>query len=158
MSESVYCHDCRAAVDIDPAIVARAPACPRCAGAFLEILPHTTLPRPDAEPFRELARAIRALLDPSMRAGGVFLGDDIDFTQFDTRNFDAPAAEGTLEALPERACERDGGATCSVCLTDFARGETVKVLPCDHGFHAPCLGEWLKLVRRRRRRRRLLSL
>lgn len=149
MTEAVFCHDCRSVVDVDPGAFARAPAiapaCPRCAGVFLEVF--------DAgqdvgqEPWRALARTIHALLDPSMHAGQWLFGQDIDFTQLDTRNFDAPAAEGTLEALPECECARDGDATCSVCLTDFARGDKAKVLRCEHKFHAPCLGEWLKLVR-----------
>ncbi|KAM3292910.1 hypothetical protein ACQJBY_036505 [Aegilops geniculata] len=36
-------------------------------------------------------------------------------------------------------------ATCPVCLSDFADGETVRVLPaCMHYFHATCVGEWLR--------------
>ncbi|KAF7053451.1 hypothetical protein CFC21_061382 [Triticum aestivum] len=36
-------------------------------------------------------------------------------------------------------------ATCPVCLSDFADGETVRVLPaCMHYFHAACVGEWLR--------------
>ena len=35
--------------------------------------------------------------------------------------------------------------TCPVCLSDFAEGETVRVLPaCMHYFHAACVGEWLR--------------
>lgn len=36
-------------------------------------------------------------------------------------------------------------ATCPVCLSDFADGEAVSVLPaCMHYFHAACVGEWLR--------------
>ncbi|KAM0909721.1 hypothetical protein ACQ4PT_014658 [Festuca glaucescens] len=35
-------------------------------------------------------------------------------------------------------------STCPVCLSDFADGETIRVLPaCMHYFHAACVGEWL---------------
>jgi len=33
---------------------------------------------------------------------------------------------------------------CSICLTDFAGGEKVKILPvCGHTFHGDCLDLWL---------------
>ncbi|XBH55545.1 E3 ubiquitin-protein ligase ATL59-like [Aegilops tauschii subsp. strangulata] len=36
-------------------------------------------------------------------------------------------------------------AMCPVCLSDFADGEAVSVLPaCMHYFHAACVGEWLR--------------
>ena len=35
---------------------------------------------------------------------------------------------------------------CSICLTDFARGDSVKVVPqCGHTFHGKCLVRWLLL-------------
>jgi len=32
---------------------------------------------------------------------------------------------------------------CAICLSDFLPGETVKLLPCKHAFHASCIDEWL---------------
>ncbi|KAK3946167.1 hypothetical protein QBC46DRAFT_1483 [Diplogelasinospora grovesii] len=32
---------------------------------------------------------------------------------------------------------------CSICTEDFTVGEDVRVLPCDHKFHPPCIDPWL---------------
>ena len=33
--------------------------------------------------------------------------------------------------------------SCSICLTDFCKGEKVSVLPCAHVFHYQCIVPWL---------------
>lgn len=32
---------------------------------------------------------------------------------------------------------------CAICLEDFHDQETIKALPCDHGFHEACINPWL---------------
>jgi hypothetical protein len=32
---------------------------------------------------------------------------------------------------------------CSICTEDFTVGEDVRVLPCNHQFHPPCIDPWL---------------
>ncbi|KAL2753691.1 hypothetical protein ACRALDRAFT_2110461 [Sodiomyces alcalophilus JCM 7366] len=32
---------------------------------------------------------------------------------------------------------------CSICTDDFKLGEDVRVLPCNHKFHPPCIDPWL---------------
>jgi len=43
---------------------------------------------------------------------------------------------------------------CAICLSEFAKGDKVRVLPCHHIFHVEEVDEWLihrkKLVRKRK--------
>lgn len=37
------------------------------------------------------------------------------------------------------------GSDCTVCLSEFTDGETLRVLPkCRHAFHVPCIDTWLR--------------
>lgn len=155
--ESVWCHDCRARVDIDASAfddsssASSTPECPACSGVFLE---RADVPARDDDDGGQ--RAFPVLFGtafvPIIGGHGVFGEGDIDLTQFDTRNFDSPASASAVEALPERDAREAGatgaGATCSVCLSEYEEEERVKTIPkCGHTFHVNCLMEWLKTVR-----------
>lgn len=34
--------------------------------------------------------------------------------------------------------------SCAICLDDFTNVDRLKVLPCRHGFHTPCIDQWLE--------------
>lgn len=52
-------------------------------------------------------------------------------------------------AAQEQQAANPGGNTedetlgCSICTDDFTVGEDVRVLPCNHKFHPPCIDPWL---------------
>eukprot|EP00803_Ostreobium_quekettii_P007787 evm.model.scf_24.8 EVM.evm.TU.scf_24.8 scf_24:192052-209492(+) len=35
------------------------------------------------------------------------------------------------------------GATCTICITDFEKGDKLRKLPCGHLFHEVCITRWL---------------
>ncbi|KAL1546533.1 RING-type E3 ubiquitin transferase [Salvia divinorum] len=37
---------------------------------------------------------------------------------------------------------------CYICLADYEEGDKLRVLPCNHEFHTPCIDKWLKEVNR----------
>jgi len=60
---------------------------------------------------------------------------------------DAPASccgEGAADLEAQAGGASFEGQTCSVCLGEYARGETLTLLGCGHHFHADCLDEWLR--------------
>lgn len=32
---------------------------------------------------------------------------------------------------------------CVICLEEYVHGDKVRMLPCNHGFHVPCIDNWL---------------
>ncbi|CAA6673706.1 unnamed protein product [Spirodela intermedia] len=60
-----------------------------------------------------------------------------------------PAGEGRTREPPtvysQGATQMAGAAQeCAICLTEFAEGDDLRVLPaCRHGFHADCAEAWL---------------
>ncbi|EDQ90803.1 uncharacterized protein MONBRDRAFT_3794, partial [Monosiga brevicollis MX1] len=40
------------------------------------------------------------------------------------------------------------GEQCCICLSVFQDNDRILVLPCSHGFHHQCVGQWLRQQRR----------
>ncbi|OMP11996.1 Zinc finger, RING-type [Corchorus olitorius] len=52
-----------------------------------------------------------------------------------------------LKSLPKVAFSAESStkfSECAICLTEFAVGDEIRVLPqCGHGFHVACIDTWL---------------
>ncbi|KAJ9186304.1 hypothetical protein P3X46_001894 [Hevea brasiliensis] len=52
-----------------------------------------------------------------------------------------------LRSLPKQTFSADSATKftdCAICLTEFATGDEIRVLPqCGHGFHLNCIDMWL---------------
>ena len=46
-------------------------------------------------------------------------------------------------APPADASSADDHIGCSIYTEDFNMGEDVRLLPCGHQFHPPCIDPWL---------------
>lgn len=64
---------------------------------------------------------------------------------------------GTAAALDARGVGAAAAAAaaveeeqCAVCRMEFEGGEDVRVLPCAHVYHPPCIEQWLLLNKARR--------
>ncbi|WOH13407.1 hypothetical protein DCAR_0832917 [Daucus carota subsp. sativus] len=49
----------------------------------------------------------------------------------------------TRSRYEENGAEGSGDQECSICLSDFKRGDEIMQLSCQHFFHALCLDKWL---------------
>lgn len=50
---------------------------------------------------------------------------------------------GSIVFVPEPH-EHGDAPSCAVCLSEFARGNMLRALPCGHRFHQRCIDKWLR--------------
>jgi len=85
----------------------------------------------------------------NVRLGGEFPG--AGGVGADSGFVGVPASGDAMAALPETTVG-EGGAPGeeeerAVCLEGYAAGDTVRTMPCSHGFHGHCILRWLAASR-----------
>jgi len=57
------------------------------------------------------------------------------------------ASQAVIDLVPTFTYISGAGETCSVCLSDYERHDTLRRLPCSHCFHRSCIDTWLRMNR-----------
>ena len=122
----------------------------------------SALPRVEFNPGRAASEARAAAAEARARSGEAEPGPEAVGEGGDERvaNMARMAAVERLAAVPAKDPKSNGtgtaaavaprfagcpGEDCAVCLTDFIVGDMlIRLPPCGHLFHGPCLQPWLK--------------
>ncbi|XP_061780983.2 uncharacterized protein [Nerophis lumbriciformis] len=50
-----------------------------------------------------------------------------------------------IQRFPVKSFQSGGGNTqCQICFCDYDQGDKLRMLPCFHDYHVPCIDRWLK--------------
>lgn len=118
---------------------------------MLETIPIVKFGDPDVQPAKptddvELAAAsTEAIEEQTNREASPTPKDDAHaettHSEEEPRTAD-DSAVGSDAPRPDGSDEH-GTLGCSICTEDFAKGQEVRVLPCNHKFHPACVDPWL---------------
>ncbi|GFY75314.1 e3 ubiquitin-protein ligase RNF38 [Trichonephila inaurata madagascariensis] len=68
-----------------------------------------------------------------------------EINRLPTRKYTIPCGASTSSGaeVPHKRAELN--KECQVCLNDYVNGDVLRILPCFHEFHTPCIDPWLKI-------------
>ena len=67
-----------------------------------------------------------------------------DINRLPTRKYVHPNSSSACSSNSEVTHKRtELNKECQVCLTDYENGDVLRILPCFHEFHTPCIDPWL---------------
>ncbi|KAK4135578.1 hypothetical protein BT67DRAFT_254699 [Trichocladium antarcticum] len=97
--------------------------------------------RPSASPAEPQAAPTRRSETPPPMSGAVPQPPEGTPT---ADHADTPASISADRAVPDAdAGTAEEHLRCAICTEDFSVGEDVRVLPCTHKYHPPCIDPWL---------------
>eukprot|EP00658_Telonema_sp_P-2_P079049 TRINITY_DN755_c0_g1_i1.p1 TRINITY_DN755_c0_g1~~TRINITY_DN755_c0_g1_i1.p1 ORF type:complete len:407 (-),score=101.91 TRINITY_DN755_c0_g1_i1:487-1638(-) len=67
---------------------------------------------------------------------------------YNARQMTPPAPADFVVSLPQRTGEEGEDKDCVICLDEFAAGDSIRILPCNHEYHAACVDRWLETQQR----------
>lgn len=143
IQDHAYCFQCGVFFLVGSS---RVSACPNCGGGFIQYM------RSAADPnwiSAESARARDFAFDDQ-------LVDSITESLNETPAPKRPTQVNFLRSLPSQVLNKaevaeralldasDPRCNCAICRDTFMEGDDLKMLPCNHEFHADCILLWLK--------------
>uniref|UniRef100_A0A0X3P4M6 RING-type E3 ubiquitin transferase n=2 Tax=Schistocephalus solidus TaxID=70667 RepID=A0A0X3P4M6_SCHSO len=158
-----FCHICNER--INATFQESNPTCPRCHQGFVEELDSSDVSRETTglsplDLIPNLMEFIPAFMNAVIEDGSLANnresaipvdGPLLPFLMLLNRNLalnGPPPADATaLSRLPKRTLTSENivkSESCPICFDDYAAGEVVITLPCEHFFHENCITRWLK--------------
>ncbi|RLN29232.1 hypothetical protein C2845_PM05G05900 [Panicum miliaceum] len=58
-----------------------------------------------------------------------------------------PASGEAIASLPETTVTVVESDECAVCFESYEEGDSIRTMPCSHGFHEGCIVKWLGISR-----------
>jgi len=55
----------------------------------------------------------------------------------------SPLAPAFVVSFPQRHGRANEDKDCCICLDELGEGELIRMLPCGHEYHTPCIDRWL---------------
>jgi len=93
-----------------------------------------------AGPERDSQHALCVAIQAALHAIALYQDDNESVTGLSDSEIDALQSKVLKKQLPDQRC--------CICLSNFEKGETVRVLGCKHHFHKDCVDQWLKQNRK----------
>ncbi|KAI3518502.1 hypothetical protein L1887_07307 [Cichorium endivia] len=108
-------------------------------------------PNMDLDMRMQILEALEAFSDVDVPNDLLHTGRDFNENDYemllaldDNNHQHGGATHAQINNLPESTVQAENLKECAICLETPTIGETIRHLPCLHGFHKECIDEWLR--------------
>lgn len=108
-------------------------------------------PNMDLDMRMQILEALEAFSDVDVPNDLLHTGRDFNENDYemllaldDNNHQHGGATHAQINNLPESTVQAENLKECAICLETPTIGETIRHLPCLHGFHKDCIDEWLR--------------